>query len=142
MSELTPQPSSTAGNISTAAGYGLVIQTGIVGFASVPLVLFAGFGLVGLLACAGLAWPAQILLSGAVKYARLAGVVVVLAGAASAAVVFLAAVLFSCRSFMNCGSSDLTLPLALPAAFVVLDLLCAVLLFRRSLARTPSAPQP
>jgi hypothetical protein len=133
----TPEPEvsehpNVAGPV-VVLGFALMVEAILIFIVSVPLVLFAGIGVLGLIGGGALSWAGWLLAGLSVGNYKAAGIVTAIAGIGVAVFSALAFAMASCASFVNCGPSPSYIGLVV---WVVLlsgfNLLCAALLWRRA----------
>jgi len=132
----TPEPEgnehpNVAGPV-VVLGFALMVEAILIFIVSVPLVFFAGIGVLGLIGGGALMWAGWLLAGLSAGDYKAAGIVTAIACIGVALFSVLVFAMASCASFMNCGPSPSYIGLV---AWVVLlsgfNLLCAVLLWRR-----------
>lgn len=127
--------------IIVVVGFILMVEGILISLASVPLVLFGGIGLLGMVGGAALIWAGWLLAGLSEGNARRASVVTIVAGGAVTFLIVVLIAMTTCASFVNCYSTPSYALFLLPLTFGAFNLACAVLLWRRGTteSRVPRA---
>lgn len=135
--ESEPQPISGA---VVVVGFALMVEGILISIASLPLILFAGIGLIGLPSGAALMWAGWLLAGLSEGNARRASVVTLIAGGTVTFFSVFLIAMTTCASVVNCGSAQSYVLFVVPLTVGAFNLACAALLWRRG--TTVSRPPP
>ena len=129
-----PAPSGdklVVGRLATIVGGVMAVEGVLCGLASLPFLVFGGFGVLGLLAGMGQCWAGLVLIGAVDAHPKGAAIGSAILGLAIGFFVFGVMVFFSCASIVNCGGGSIVPQVVAGLSAAAINLLGAVLLWKR-----------